>query len=101
MNKPIIPSRFPILPPGQLQQIWSQLPPTNLTRLQHQLFFLVLEQVGGICHESANPSSTPTLGPSQGPRCPSQAAGRDLHSPIVSVSSREPPGESKTPVPTD
>ena len=79
MNKPVIPLRFPILPPDQLQQIWSQLPPTSRARLQHQLFFLVLEKVGGICRESANPSSTSTLSPSQDPRCPPQTAGSDLH----------------------
>ena len=48
-------------------QIWAQLPPKNKARLSERLFFLVLKQAGGICHE-----------PLQGETNPSESFSGDL-----------------------
>src|SRR5258708_36897953 len=100
INKPAIPSRRPCRPPDQLQSIWHQLPARSRIQLQHRLFFLALEKVGGISHEFSSPHAL-SRSPSQDSRSASQEIGGHLRSPIVPVSGREPPGEPETAIPVD
>ncbi len=90
MNKPVIPVLLPRLSLEHLQSIWCHLPLKSRTQLQHRLFFLALEKVGGISHEFSSPHPL-SRSPSQDPRSASQEIGRHLRSPIVAVSGREPP----------
>jgi hypothetical protein len=48
-----LPALIQNLPAQTLRQVWNQLPEPNKARLSQLLFFLALNQIGGITNESA------------------------------------------------
>jgi hypothetical protein len=100
MNKPIRHPLLPLLTLEHLQSIWCQLPQIRRVQLTNRLFFLALEQAGGISHEFSTSHSL-SRSSSQDSGAAPQEIGGDLGAPIVAVPGRASSGESEASVPVD